>query len=55
MFGRSQVHEELTVIKSQRETNSLSVPLLPAVKHPICTFKILCIIQDSGMRVLVTP
>lgn len=23
MFGRSQVHEELTVIKSQRETNSL--------------------------------
>lgn len=40
MFGRSQVHEELTVIKSQRETNSVS--LLPAVKHPICTSNILC-------------
>lgn len=54
MFGRSQVHEELTVIKSQRETNSLHSSLASCQASNLY-FENSAVIPNSGIRVLVTP
>lgn len=53
MFGRSQVHEELTVIKSQRETNYLRSSLASCQASNLHFEN--SVIPNLGMRGLVTP